>query len=163
MDLKVFQPVKIDRRDRLIAAQLQMDCKQTLAKLSEKLNMRPSTVHEKIARMEKKGIIEDYKAILNAEKIGASVAAFILVSGKPSFHLNKPFLDDQRVMEVWGVTGRCDVVIKARFKDTEEFSRFVLDFRKRYGDQITDTETFLATVRVKETSEKPIQLLEEQE
>jgi len=163
MDPKMLQSVKIDHRDRLIAAQLQMNCKQTLAKLSEKLNIRPSTVHERIAKMEKEGIIEGYKAILNAEKIGASVAAFILVSGKPSFHLDKPFLDDQRIMEVWGVTGRRDVMIKARFEDTEEFGQFVLDFRKRYGDQITDTETFLATVRVKETSEKPIQLLKEQE
>ncbi len=154
--------MRIDSRDRLIAAQLQMDCRQTLARLSEKLNMRPSTVHERIARMEKKGVIEGYKAIMNAEKIGASVAAFMLVSGKPSFHLDKPFLDDQRVMEVWGVTGRRDVLIKARFKDTEEFSRFVLDFRKRYGGQVRDTETFLATVRIKETSEKPIQLFMEQ-
>ena len=112
--------------------------------------------------MEKEGIIEGYKAILDGEKVGAPVAAFMLVSGKPSFHLDKPFLDDQRVMEVWGVTGRRDILIKARFKDTEEFSRFVLDFRKTYGDQVMDTETFLATVRIKETSEKPIQPLGEQ-
>jgi len=153
--------VKIDSKDRLIAAQLQMDCRQTLARLSEKLNVRPSTIHERVGRMEKEGVIEGYKAILCGEKVGASVAAFMLVSGKPSFHLDRPFLDDERVMEVWGVTGRRDVLIKARFKDTEEFSQFVLDFRKRYGEQITDTETFLGTVRIKETCEKPIHLLED--
>jgi len=157
----MLQSVKINSRDRSIAAQLQIDCRQSLARLSEKLNMRPSTVHERIARMEKEGVIEGYKAILCAEKIGAQVAAFMLVSGKPSFHLDKPFLDDQRIMEVWGVTGKHDILIKARFRDTDEFSRFVLDFRKRYGDQVKDTETFLATVRIKETCEKPIQLFED--
>lgn len=158
----MFQSVRIDSRDRLIAAQLQTDCRQTLARLSQKLNMRPSTIHGRIRRMEKEGIIEGYKAILDGEKVGAPIAVFMLVSGKPSFQLDKPFLDDQRVMEVWGVTGRRDILIKARFKDTEEFSRFVLDFRKRYGDQVRDTETLLATVRIKETSEKPIQLFMEQ-
>ena len=146
----------IREKEKKILIELQRNSKQTIKELSQKLNIRPSTVHERIKFMEKEGIVEGYKAILNDQKINATLVSFVLVSGKPIFKLDDVIINDPRIMEIWGVTGEYDILIKARFRDIDEFSKFVLTLREKYEEQINRTETFVVTIKIKETTEKPI-------
>ncbi len=148
--------MKFDEDDVRILKEIQQDSKQTITRLSKKLGLRPSTVYDKISRMEKDGIIISYRAVLNEAAIGAPLTAFILISGRPSFNIEEAVLRDPRVMEVWGITGEYDILVKGRFRDTEEFSRFVLSLRESYKEHINRTETFVSTIKIKETTVMPV-------
>lgn len=148
--------MKIDEGDVRILKEIQQDSKQTITRLSKKLGLRPSTVYDKISRMEKYGIILSYRAVLNETAIGAPLTAFILISGRPSFNIEEAVLRDPRIMEIWGITGEYDILVKGRFRGTEEFSRFVLTLRERYKEHINRTETFVSTIKIKETTVMPV-------
>lgn len=149
--------MSLGREDRIILSELQRDCEQSLSQLSEKTGMRPSTMHRRILMLKKKGVIERCKAIVSDDKTGIKVVAFMLVSGKTGFKLGNDIIRDPHVVEIWGITGTYDVLIKSRFYTTEEFSDFLLQFRQKYGESVNRTETLISTVKIKETTEKPIQ------
>jgi Lrp/AsnC family transcriptional regulator, leucine-responsive regulatory protein len=71
---------KLDDRDIAILALLQENSKLTAKQIAKKVNSPITTVFAKIKRMEDLGIIKEYRAILDPEKIGSTTAAFILAS-----------------------------------------------------------------------------------
>jgi len=144
--------------ERLILSELQRDCRQTIRTLSEKLGLRPTTLHERIKALERRGFIKGYRAILDDARVGAGYVAFILVSGRPAFRLQGEVLRDPHVVEVWGVTGEYDVLLKTRFRDAHEFNDFLLRFREAYKEQIDKTVTYVATAKMKETTERPVSI-----
>lgn len=148
--------MKLLEKDLKILAQLQTDSKRTLKHLSSSLQLRPSTIHKRIQLLEKEGVIGSYAAILDEEKIGCDLVCFVFISGKPKFHLGQEITQDRHVMEAWGVTGEYDILLKCRFRDQKEFSRFLVGLRKRYETTINRTETVMATAKLKESTEKPL-------
>lgn len=150
--------MRIDDDDIKILNEIQLDSKRTVSEIARLLQLRPSTVYDKITRMEKEGVIHGYRAILSDEAIGAPLTAFILISGRPSFNLEQAILRDARVLEVWGITGEYDILVKGRFENVQQFSRFVLELRERYKEHINRTETLISTLRIKETTAMPIRL-----
>ena len=150
--------MKFDEDDLRILRELQQNAKQTVTELSKRLELRPSTVYDKISRMEEAGVIHAYRAILNDAAVGVPLTAFILVSGRPNFNIEEAVLRDPRVLEVWGITGEYDILVKGRFRDIDEFSSFVLSLREKHKENINRTETFISTIRIKETTAMPIKL-----
>lgn len=148
--------MKLLEKDLKILAQLQTDSKKTLKHLSGSLLLRPSTIHKRIQLLEKEGVIGGYAAILDEEKIGCDLVCFVFISGKPRFRLGGETTSNPHVMEAWGVTGEYDVLLKCRFSDQKEFSRFLVDLRRRYESTINKTETVIATAKIKETTGKPL-------
>lgn len=148
--------MKLLDKDLKILAQIQTNSKKTLKHLSSSLQLRPSTIHKRLQFLEREGVIDRYVAILDEEKIGCDLVCFVFVSGKPKFHLDAETTGDPHVVEAWGVTGEYDVLLKCRFRDQKEFSRFIVDLRKRYESTINKTETVIATAKIKESAEKPL-------
>ena len=56
---------KLDEVDLKILRILQKDSKKTTKEVAEILNLTPSPVYERIRRLEKKGYIKKYVALLN--------------------------------------------------------------------------------------------------
>ena len=50
--------MKIDKKDRKIIAELVLDSRQTTGKLSKKLNIPVTTVHNRIKKLIKMGVIK---------------------------------------------------------------------------------------------------------
>lgn len=108
--------------------------------------------------MKKRGVIEGCRAVVSDDKVGIKVVAFMLVSGRTGFRLGNDIMRDPHIVEIWGITGTYDILIKSRFYSTEEFSDFLLQFRQKYGEMVNKTETLISTVKIKEQTEKPIPL-----
>tara|TARA_B100000315_G_C14351532_1_gene484235 strand:- start:18 stop:440 length:423 start_codon:yes stop_codon:yes gene_type:complete len=138
--------MEIVEKDRKILAILKENARASIRDIAKKTSLRPSTVHHRIQRLDKEGVIEKFTVKLNNDAVGENFIVFILV--KTNKNLEGKLLHDQRIKEVFGVTGGFDLMIKCKFKDIIDFNDFIIKFRKQDG--IGATETLVSTLTLKE-------------
>jgi len=156
---------KVDEKDLMILRILQKNCKLTTKEISKMLKIPITTVFSKIKRLEKEGIIKEYKAILNQNQLGFTTLAFILASVSYKIHEKEKVLSQREiakeiakfpeVQEVHIITGDWDLLIKLRENNVEKIGKFVID-KLRYVEGIEKTLTCVVFETVKETTELPI-------
>ena len=150
--------MKLNKKDIILLDELQKDCRQGLKKLSRKLNMSITTVHERMKKLEREGVIKQYKAVVDPGKAGMDVAAFILVrvqyfqgSDEVSVSLRevaKKIASIPNVMEVHIIAGEWDILVKARGRNITEIGDFVIDrLRKIKGVGRSFTSTVWVTAK----------------
>src|SRR5205823_3949172 len=71
----------LDEKDLAILTALQADARSTFADIGKQAGLAPSSVHERVRKLELAGVIRSYRAELDAEALGLSVTA--LVSATP--------------------------------------------------------------------------------
>ena len=96
---------------------LKEDSRHSIKEISSKTGIKPSTVHQRILRLKKGGVIEHFTIKLNNEKTGESFIVFILVKTKPSAVLEARILNNIHIKEIFGITGEYDLLLKLKFKD----------------------------------------------
>ncbi|MFP3984437.1 MAG: Lrp/AsnC family transcriptional regulator [Candidatus Bathyarchaeia archaeon] len=156
-----MQP-KLDKKDVKILKLLQENCKLSSREISNKINSPITTVFTKIKRMEKLGLIKDYKAILDAKMLDKGATAFILASfvyrnPKTDAPLSQRDLARQisrfpEVQEVHIITGDWDILIKIKTKDVDAVGKFVID-KLRFVEGVEKTLTCMVFDTVKESTE----------
>lgn len=70
----------MDEIDLKIIGLLQQNARLKNSELARKLNMPPTTLQERIRRLERREIIQGYQAIIDPSKIGLTVQAYIAVT-----------------------------------------------------------------------------------
>ena len=139
-------------------ARLQDDGRETWAALGDALGMTGPAAAERVRRLEERGVIRGYRAVLDSAAVGATVAAFVAVSlNRPKDRA--PFLALvarlAEVQECHHVAGDDDYVLKIRCRDTADLERLLTRELKRLpGVGRTRTTVVLSTV--KETSAVPL-------
>lgn len=124
---------KIDNADRQLLAEVQIDNRQSIEVLSEKVNISPSAVQRRLARLRDTGIIEADVSIVSPEAVGRPMT-FIVEVGLERERID--MLDDFResmrkleeVQQCYFVTGDVDFILIVSTSDMhtyEEFSRTV--------------------------------------
>jgi len=69
-----------DAVDRSILAAISRDGRATLAQLSEAVGLSTSAVQSRLKRLESRGVITGYQAVLDPESVGAPLSAFIEIT-----------------------------------------------------------------------------------
>lgn len=69
-----------DAVDRAIIAEISRDARATLARLSELVGLSVSAVQTRLRRLETRGVIAGYRAVLDPEAVGKPLAAFIEIT-----------------------------------------------------------------------------------
>ena len=136
----------MDAKDRVILSELLENSRQSVREIAKKTNLRPSTVHIRIKKLQEDGLIEKFTVKLNNSKSGQNFVVFILVS--TSRRIPNSFFASPSIKEVFGITGEYDLIIKCKFGDIEGFNNFVLGFRNY--PQIKKTVTMVGTINIKE-------------
>lgn len=138
-----------DEKDLRLLELLEVDSKRTIKELSRLSGMRPSTVHHRITRLVDNGVIERFTIRVSDEKVGNRLLVFMLISGSLEKYIDEAFRNHPNVVEVHGITGEYDLLMKLKFRDMKEFNRFIIHFRNKYSDSIHKTITMVQTVRLK--------------
>ena len=73
-------PCMEDAVDRAIIAEVSRDARATLAQLSEAVGLGTSAVQSRLKRLESRGIITGYRALVDAEQVGKPLSAFIEIT-----------------------------------------------------------------------------------
>ncbi len=124
--------MKIDKKDRAIITALVKDSKQTTSKLSKNLLIPITTIHNRIKKLEKQGIINNYTVNLNYQKLGKNIQAYISVTVDYSLANNqaevaKKIKTIPGIQEVTIMTGGTDIQVKAITKDIFELNEIVTE------------------------------------
>ena len=124
--------MKIDEKDKQLLSLLQKNCKLSLRELSQITEMRETTIFARIKRLEKEGIIKEYRAILDPKAIGKNVLSFVLIKYDPSAGIKQREVAEKianlpEIQEVHIIAGDWDMIAKVREKDVEGLGKAVLD------------------------------------
>jgi DNA-binding Lrp family transcriptional regulator len=161
---------KLDEKDMAILALVQRDCKLTAREIARKIDSPITTVFAKIKRMEERGVIKEYRAVLDPKKLDCGTTAFILASVTYGVrNEEKPFSQRERaaeiakfpeVQEVHIITGDWDLLIKLRAESVDTIGQFVID-KLRFVRGIEKTLTSMVFETCKETTEIPLKTRKE--
>ncbi|MEM3555148.1 MAG: Lrp/AsnC family transcriptional regulator [Candidatus Micrarchaeia archaeon] len=151
-----MEKILLNEKDLLLLEKLQLNCKKSLKQLANEVGMPMSTVHEKINKFERTGIIKAYRAILDEKKLDFSVTAFIMacteyIGGEKTFQHNigEKVASLPQVLETHTISGDWDLLIKVKFKNVHELGKFVNE-RIRTIKGITKTVTLVSIDEIKE-------------
>lgn len=141
----------LDEKDWKIIDILKEHSDYTTRKIAKKTNLPQTTVHNRIVKLRKEGIIEKFTIKLNHDKIGMTFPVQLLVSvdyellkkqKKTQHDLAKEIKKMPNVERVDIVTGEFDLVVRARVKDVKEYDTFLLKKFQRI-DGIAKTKSLV--------------------
>lgn len=146
----------LDEKDMRILEQLKRNSKLTSQQISRETLIPITTVHNRIKKMTKTGIIRGYSVILDNKKLGYDIIAFIMISVNylaadgsriSQEELAKNISRMPRVVETHIVTGGTDIIAKIRVHDIGELNNFVTkELRNIDGVENTETMIVLETI-----------------
>ena len=120
----------MDEIDKKILTELQFDCKQTIKELSDKMNLTPTPVYERIKKLEDNGYVKGYKAQIDRFSIGLSLMVFCNISLKEhqakfltQFEKDVQPLDE--IMACYHLGGMYDYLLKICVKNMDEYQKFI--------------------------------------
>src|SRR3989344_8623012 len=141
--------MELDDKDLRIIEILKSDSRKPIREIAKITRIRPSTIHQRIQKLIENNVIGKFTIKLDDKAIGENFIVFMLVKGATTEYLDSKFLNNSHIKEVFGITGEYDVLLKLKFRNVEEFNKFVLDFRKASKD-VQSTLTMVATANLKE-------------
>jgi Lrp/AsnC family leucine-responsive transcriptional regulator len=123
----------IDDIDRHIVTLLQENARLSNAALAKEVGLTASTVHERVKKLEKKGIIKGYVALVDAEAMDKPITAFIRLTVGASTEgylqsknsVMKVSLAEPDVMECHGVAGEDCYVLKVRAASPQALEKLI--------------------------------------
>lgn len=141
--------MKIDKTDEQIINELISNAKMPLRELASKLKVSFVTVMNRIKKLEKEGVIKEYNAKINHEKLGLGVHVLIeirIAKGK-LFELEKKIARNPSVYAVYDTTGEYDATILAKFKSTRVMDSFLKNLQTFDFVEKTNTKLVLNTIK----------------
>jgi Lrp/AsnC family leucine-responsive transcriptional regulator len=121
----------LDETDLQILKTLQKNAKLTTKELADAVHLTPTPVFERQKRLERKGYIKKYVAVLDPEKMGLGLLVFCKVK---LLQINHEIADAfiRRIMripevtECYNISGAYDYLLKVRARDMKQYQEFVL-------------------------------------
>lgn len=148
----------MDDIDVQLLAMLQKDGRRSQQELAQSVGLSSPAVGERLRKLEERGVIRRYTAVIEPLALGLDVAAFIVVGTNGSRHYSdfrSRALEWDEVLECHSVTGRGSHLLKVRTTGTAGLERLLSEIQAWPGVQWTETSLVLSTP--KETSDLPIE------
>ncbi|MEK6810741.1 MAG: Lrp/AsnC family transcriptional regulator [Candidatus Thermoplasmatota archaeon] len=143
-------PTKLlDDLDVAILRRLNQDARKSFRDIARELEVSISTVSNRVKRLESEGIILGYAPLLDEKKLGYDVLAVIgiRISKGKLLEVQRKIAREDKVVEVYDVTGEYDSVIIARFRNTKELDAFIKKLVAMENVDRTYTQVVLNVVK----------------
>ena len=121
----------MDSIDKKLLKLLQTESKKTTKELSVKLNLSVTAVYERIKKLEREGIIQNYVALINRSKVNKGFIVFChikLIQHTREFltKFENQVVKLTEILECHHVSGDYDYILKIAVKDMEEYREFLV-------------------------------------
>ncbi|WP_256005854.1 Lrp/AsnC family transcriptional regulator [Pedobacter deserti] len=122
----------LDETDLKLLRLLGEDSKITTKDLATKVNLSPSPVFERVKRLETKGFIKKYIALIDAEKLDYGLIVFCNIRLKQhDKSIGHDFVSEimklNEVVECYNISGDFDFLLKVLAKDMKHYQDFVFN------------------------------------
>ncbi|KAB0635680.1 Lrp/AsnC family transcriptional regulator [Burkholderia latens] len=167
--------VELDAIDRRILAILQENGRLSNQEIAERVNLSPSPCLRRIRRLEEMGVITGYVALLDPQKLGLDLLAYVSVRLEKRGGVAPGRTDEtvaragathaelfRAAVQTWpevvachAMTGDMDYLLRVQVEDMAHFSRFVQEHLLHHPSVI-DVKTSFSLECFKETTALPI-------
>jgi len=160
--------IELDAIDRRILAILQENGRLSNQEIAERVNLSPSPCLRRIRRLEESGVIRGYVALLDAQKLGLDLLAYVNVrlekrgptaAGRQGVTHAELF---RAAVQTWpevvachAMTGDMDFLLRVQVEDMAHFSRFVQN-QLLHHPSVIDVRSSFSLDTFKETTALPI-------
>lgn len=142
--------MELDKKDHKILDILKKNSKLTSRRISKKLRIPITTVHNRIKKLEKLGIIKGYTVVLDYKKLDRGILSFILVTIVYVLPDGKKIKQEEvarkikktGASEVFIVTGGTDIIVRVRAKDIDDLNNYIIN-KLRNIEGVDKTKTMI--------------------
>ncbi len=126
----------VDARDLDIVAALQEDARATYADIGKRVGLSASSVHDRVRKLERAGVIRGYRADIDPEAVGLGITA--LVAATPfdpgqADDLPERVAGFPEVEDCYSVAGEASYILKVRTKNTGDLEDLIRRLREKAG------------------------------
>ena len=150
----------MDNIDRHTLKALQQDGRKKNSDLAKEVGLAPSTMLDRVKKLEDKGVLKGYRAVVNPEKLGLKAQGFACIS------LNRHQVKDIEVLEneikkissvraCYHITGRFDYLLHVVAPDISDLGKLVKE-KLATIPGMGKIETFIVYAEVKPDQGWPI-------
>jgi len=125
----------VDEKDLVILDALKERGDSTVRQIAKKTLLPATTIHNRIAKLRKAGVIKKFTIEVDPKKLGLNIGAYLLISAdlkllkerkRTQYDLARELRKIGRVERVSIVTGGTDLVARLRVKDVDELDKILL-------------------------------------
>lgn len=158
---------QIDEIDAKILELLQQSGRMKRNAVAEEVGLSVSAVSERMRKLEDRGVLEGYYAVVDAKRLRYDITTFVRVSVDGSEHYTT-FIDGvtamDEVLELHSITGEGSHVMKVRTKNTTTLERFLSRVQALPGVSSTTTSIVLSTFKeTRAVATEPMELYDYEE
>jgi len=140
---------ELDKIDKKLLEILQDNAKTPYSIIADKLGVSEATVHLRIKKLQKMGVIKRFQAIIDPDKVGKNIIAIVAITAVPQKYESvlgrlKEMSD---VYEIYDVTGEYYTITKVRVSNREELARILDKIGKIEGVESTRTMYVLRVIK----------------
>ncbi len=138
----------IDDIDRQILDLLQANGRMSHAEIGRVVGLTTSSVYERVRKLEERGVILGYRAILDPAALGKPITAFIRFRQAVDVAQFQAAVEaEPDITECHDITGDDCYIVKVRSRDTADLHRVLQRLRSVGGGVSTVTSIVLHTVK----------------
>lgn len=150
----------LDKIDRRILAILQGDGRIANVELAERIGLSPTSIGERLKRLQREGFVEGYGARLNPHRLGLGLLVFVeVLLDKTTSDVFEKFAravqNAPEVLECHMVAGGFDYLVKVRLPDMTAYRKF-LGERLLALPGVKETRTYAVMEEVKRDAPLPV-------
>jgi len=138
----VGKNIRLSETDARLLTILQADGRRSYADLGSELGMAGPSAHERVKKLESRGVIRGYAADVDPSAVGLGVLAFTWVTQAPgtiTMDLTPQFAAIPEIEECHHIAGQADYILKIRAADMEHLGHVVR--RVQTTTHVFSTET----------------------
>jgi Lrp/AsnC family leucine-responsive transcriptional regulator len=141
----------IDEINNKILSLLQENGRLSNAEIAKEVGLTVSSVHERIKKLEKAGIIRGYVALVDPEKLGKPLLAFLRLTvsshEKASESIRELCRLDRDILECHNVAGEDCYIIKVRAESPKRLEQLLSKIRSAAESSRSVTNIVLSTYK----------------
>lgn len=143
-------PAKIDEIDLRLLELLQDNGRISQHDLAVDVGLSSPAVGERLRKLEERGVIRRFTAVLDPKRLGRDVTAFIAVAMNGSVHYDefrRRVGEHPEVLECHSITGQGSHLLKIRTDSTSTLEGLLAAIQSWPGVQWTTTSIVLSTIK----------------
>ena len=136
----------MDAKDRKIIALLEKDARLGYGDIGQQVGLAGSSVHDRVRKLEKAGIIKGYRAEVDLEAVGLPITAIVSLALRPSSPTDIPakVAEFPQVESCYSVAGDNSYALMVRAPSTRDLEE-LLDGLRAKLEVVTRSTVVLST------------------